>query len=91
MQGLSTPQGGQMGVGRGVFQSRQWGGTFLSAPPPFWTFLKSAPPPGVYLGFFKWGGTRKLKWGGTAPPLCGGALQKWGGTKKKARRRRRFF
>ena len=67
MQGLSTPQGGQMGVGRGVFQSRQWGGTFLSAPPHFWTFLKSAPP-GVYLGFFKWGGALQNQSGGALPP-----------------------
>ena len=50
------------------------GGTLLSVS-PILDFFEKCPPPGVYLGFFKWGGTRKLKWGGHWPPTL------WGGTK----------
>ena len=47
--------------------------------------------PGIYLGFFKWAGTPKLKWAGTAPPQSGQALQKWAGTKKKPAAGADFF
>ena len=46
---------------------------------------------GVYLGFFKWAGTPKSKWAGTAPPQSGQALKKWGGTKKKPAAGADFF
>ena len=38
---------------RGIFQSRQWGGSgeaLEKVPPHFWTFLKSAPPPTLGFG-----------------------------------------
>ena len=54
-------------------------------------YFSSKKLPGVYLGFFKWAGTPKSKWAGTAPPQSGQALKKWGGTKKKPAAGADFF